>query len=76
MSLVHRSSPDAPDDHLPRLRRELAREYGDHVPDEVIDLTAQEALGEFSHVRIRDFVPVFAWRRARARLRDHVVRDA
>jgi hypothetical protein len=39
------------------------------VSTETIDRAAVEALDELSSARIRDFVPVFAWRRARARLR-------
>jgi hypothetical protein len=56
-------------DPLPRLREQLADEYRGTVSTETIDRAAVEALGELSNARIRDFVPVFAWRRARARLR-------
>lgn len=56
-------------DPLPRLRQQLASEYGDTVSPETIDRTAEEAVHELSGARIREFVPVFAWRRARARLR-------
>jgi hypothetical protein len=57
-------------DPLPGLRKQLADEYGDSVPADTIDLVARQSLGEFQAARIRDFVPVFAWRRARRRLRD------
>jgi hypothetical protein len=56
-------------DPLPELRARLARHYGDTVPEELIDLAAREAIDDLSSARIREFVPVFAWRRARARLR-------
>lgn len=62
--VVARSSTDP----LPGLRRQLADEYGD-VPSETIDKVAKQSLGEFQGARVRDFVPVFAWRRARQRLR-------
>jgi hypothetical protein len=56
-------------DPLPRLRERLADEYGGSVSTETIDRAAVEALDDLSSARVRDFVPVFAWRRARARLR-------
>lgn len=56
-------------DPLPGLRQQLASEYGAIVPRERIDRVAQQALEELEGVRIREFVPVLAWRRARARLR-------
>lgn len=56
-------------DPLPGLRRRLADEYGGDVPSETIDMVAAESLGEFQGARVREFVPVFAWRRARQRLR-------
>ena len=57
-------------DPLPGLRKQLTDEYGDSVPADVIDLVARQSLGEFQKAKVRDFVPVFAWRRARRRLRD------
>lgn len=56
-------------DPLPGLREQLTTEYGSIVPRERIDQAAEQALNELESTRIRDFVPVFAWRRARARLR-------
>jgi hypothetical protein len=64
-----RTTRTDPIDPLPGLRRRLASEYGGSVPDESIDLAAREALADLSGARVRDFVPVFAWRRARRRLR-------
>jgi hypothetical protein len=55
-------------DPLPGLRQQLASEYGAIVPRETIDRVAEQALHELEGVRIREFVPVLAWRRARARL--------
>lgn len=60
---------DAFADPLPGLRTQLANEYGATVPLEAIEQAAAEALDDLEGARIREFVPVFAWRRARARLR-------
>jgi hypothetical protein len=55
------------EDPLARVRGQLEAEYGGMVPRERIDRAAkQEAL---SDARIRDFVPLLAWRQARAQLR-------
>jgi hypothetical protein len=54
---------------LAGLRRRLAEEYGDDVTPETIDRVAEQSLGELQGARVREFVPVFAWRRARQRLR-------
>ena len=54
---------------LPALRDDLVREYGTIVPTLTIERVARQALAEFDDVPIREFVPVLAWRRARARLR-------
>jgi hypothetical protein len=56
-------------DPLPGLRRRLVEEYGDDVAPETIDWVAEQSLGEFKGARVREFVSVFAWRRARERLR-------
>jgi hypothetical protein len=56
-------------DPLPGLRRRLVEEYGDDVAPETIDRVAEQSLGEFKGARVREFVSVFAWRRARERLR-------
>jgi hypothetical protein len=39
------------------------------VPRDEIDRVAERALHELDDSRIREFVPVFAWRRARTELR-------
>jgi hypothetical protein len=58
-------------DALPALRDDLLREYGSVVPVRTIEQVAKQALEGFNNVRIREFVPVLAWRRARLRLRAH-----
>jgi hypothetical protein len=58
-----------PADLLPRLRNQLEEEYGGSVPSDTIEQIAKQTLREFQGVRVREFVPVFAWRRARQRLR-------
>ena len=56
-------------DPLPGLRDQLTDEYGGVVPRQTIDETARHALAELDGARIREFVPVFAWRHARGHLR-------
>jgi hypothetical protein len=55
-------------DPLPGLRRRLAEEYGEDFTTETIERVAEQSLGEFQGARVREFVSVFAWRRARERL--------
>jgi hypothetical protein len=57
-----------PIDPLPRLRSQLEEEYGGTVPPETIANVAEQTLRELQGARVREFVPVFAWRRARQRL--------
>jgi hypothetical protein len=52
-------------DLFPRLRSQLEEEYGGSVPSETIDRVAKQTLSEFQSARVREFVAVFAWRRAR-----------
>jgi hypothetical protein len=56
-------------DPLPGLIRRLSAEYGDLLPRDAIDGAAVEALEELGGARVREFVPILAWRRARERLR-------
>lgn len=56
-------------DGLHTLRKQLEEEYGGRIPAEEIDDIARQALAEFRDVRISDYVPVLAWKRARGRLR-------
>jgi hypothetical protein len=60
---------DPPPDPLPGLQKRLAEEFGDAVPPETISQIARQSLSELRGARIPDFVPMFAWRRARGRLR-------
>jgi hypothetical protein len=55
---------------LLELQEQLAREFVGVVPREAIDEVAKDALEEFEGARIRAFVPVLAWRRARGLLRE------
>jgi hypothetical protein len=52
------------------LQEQLAREFVGVVPREAIDEAAKGAFQEFEGSRIRAFVPVLAWRRARGLLRE------
>ncbi len=63
---------DATRNPLPGLCRQLEGEFGDVLSKERIDDAAELALDELGGARIREFVPVFAWRHARARLRRRV----
>jgi hypothetical protein len=55
-------------DPLPGLLQQLEEEYGDRVPPETIEIVARQSLGAYQGARVREFVPVFAWRLARSRL--------
>jgi hypothetical protein len=55
-------------DPLPGVKKQLAEEYED-LPDWQIDEVAKQALDDLAEARVRDFVPLLAWRRARERLR-------
>jgi hypothetical protein len=65
-----RPSPleEALKDPLPGVKKQLAQEY-EYLPDEAIDEAAKQAVDELAEARVREFVPVIAWRRARKRLR-------
>lgn len=56
-------------DPLPGLRDQLTKAYGDAVSREMIDEVAGHAVDQLANARIRDFVPVFAWRHACEHLR-------
>ena len=53
---------------LPRLRKQLEMEY-EGLPQKTIDEVAKRSLDEFAGARVREFVPILAWRRAREHLR-------
>jgi hypothetical protein len=56
-------------DPLPGLRGQLVSEFGEAVPRERIEQAAEQAFHQFDSVRIREFVPILAWRRARQLVR-------
>jgi Protein of unknown function (DUF3562) len=62
-------SDHSKEDQLARVRGQLEAEYGETLPRERIDRAAEEAVAALSDARIRDFIPLLAWRQARARLR-------
>jgi hypothetical protein len=53
---------------FPGLKKQLEEEYRG-PPESKIDEVAKQALGEFDGARVREFVPILAWRRARKQLR-------
>jgi hypothetical protein len=70
MAPRHTLAEEALRDPLPGLRSQLVNEFGSKVPPEQIERMAEQALHQFDSARIREFVPVFAWRRARQLVRD------
>lgn len=54
---------------LQELQEWLVREFAGTVPRPRIEAAANDAFREFEDARIRAFVPVLAWRRARDLLR-------
>jgi hypothetical protein len=69
LSPRHKPFDETIRDPLPGLRDQLETEYADVASPDTIDRIAKRALEEFDDARIREFVPVFAWRRARELLR-------
>jgi hypothetical protein len=47
----------------------LSQEFAGQLPPEEVDRFLAEELAPFSDARVRDFVPIFAERRTRSRLR-------
>ena len=54
-------------DSLPGLKKQLRSEYG-QLPDERIDQVAKHSLDKYAAAKVREFVPVLAWRHARRHL--------
>jgi len=54
-------------DPLPGLKKQLRSEYG-QLPDERIDQVAKHSLDKYAAAKVREFVPVLAWRHARRHL--------
>jgi hypothetical protein len=65
--------PDGQQDELDRFRQDLTREFGDRVPEGTLTRIASETWERFRGARLREFVPVFAWREARARLKALII---
>jgi hypothetical protein len=55
-------------DPLPGLKKQLRSEYLE-LPEERIDEVAKHSLDKYSAAKVREFVPVLAWRHARRHLR-------
>ena len=51
-------------DPLPGVKKQLSEE-----PEEQIEEVAKRALDDLSSVRVKEFIPILAWRRAREELR-------
>lgn len=54
-------------DALPGVKKQLETEYGD-LPEERVDEVAKHSVERFSGARVKEFVPVLAWRHARLHL--------
>jgi hypothetical protein len=65
-----RRSPleEALKDPLPGVRKQLKQEY-EQLPEQQIDKAARHGLERLSGARVREFVPILAWRHAREHLR-------
>ena len=50
------------------VKQQLREEY-EELPEERIDEVAKHALDDFSSARVKEFIPILAWRRAREELR-------
>ena len=55
---------------------DLQFEFEGRLPDEIIVSLAEEEVSAFETAKVRDFVPVMAWRRARVRARWLVARGS
>jgi hypothetical protein len=55
-------------DPLPGLKKQLRSEY-EELPEERIDQVAKHSLDKYAAAKVREFVPVLAWRHARRHLR-------
>ncbi len=47
---------------------QLSMEFGDQVDPQTIQEVATHEVSQFDGAKVRDFVPIIAWRLARARL--------
>ena len=55
-------------DPLPRLKQELTEEFEGQSED-LIDQAAKHSLERYKSAKVREFVPIFAWRHARSHFR-------
>ena len=55
-------------DPLPRLKEQLIEEFEGQRED-LIDQAAKHSLERYKSAKLREFVPIFAWRHARGHLR-------
>jgi hypothetical protein len=56
-------------DPVETVEHDLTAEFGDRLPEEALHEMAREAVSELADARVREFVPILAWRRARSRAR-------
>jgi hypothetical protein len=50
--------------------KQLSEEFGDRIDSGTIRRVASEEVALFDGAKVRDFIPMIAWRLARARLKD------
>ena len=55
-------------DPFPRLSKQLTEEF-EGQPEDLIEQTARHSLDRYQSAKVREFVPIFAWRHARMHLR-------
>jgi hypothetical protein len=55
-------------DPLPGVMKQLKEEH-EELPEQKIDKAARHGLERLSGARVREFVPILAWRHAREHLR-------
>lgn len=56
-------------DPVASVEHDLSVEFGDRLPSDALHAIAEDAVSELADARVREFVPVLAWRRARSRAR-------
>lgn len=67
-SAQRKALEEAGRDPVPGLRKQLSKEFIDQ-PEAKIDEAVKQAFDRLTDVKIREFVPLFAWRHAREHLR-------
>ena len=55
-----------------RVADQLIAEFGERIDTSTIRLVAEQELALFDRAKVRTFVPIIAWRLARARLQEHI----